>query len=406
MRELRDHLGTKVRNVTDELINYLSSQDVVEMFSRWDEDKLPENEGSWEVIEAGITKLVQTRLQTVIQEWEEEHQKFAEAGKSVFAFFLRKYSYLGKELQEIEVTVSQEQAPPKEREEGVEEQLLKFLNMEMTLEDKIVLGVMIPFLMPAGLIVTAVLIPAALLTLPVMGLKSIYDTMQSKHQKRKYLKNRREFVQIVSRKFLQKVSTQEALQPLIQQQMMQVKSSLGYIERRIPMLIEADMQLCHQLVGEQQNKKDIEATYKPKKQECERLRGHLALIGAMEIRTMDIAWDDLDWDVSEDVSLQKALPPGIYNGRITKNRDPSRPANLIVYKEPLTTSNVSECLAKERVLRFFMSLSLIFMSSSLPTNHYHTQNRIRTKDKMNSKMLYRTIQVICDVLARAWGKKF
>ena len=351
MRELRDNLETEVRNVVDELINYLKRQDVVEMFSRWDEDKLPENEGSWEVIEAGITKLVQTRMQTVIKEWEEEQQKFAEVCRSVFKRFLQRYSYLGKELREIEVTVSQEQAPPKEREEGVEEQLLKFFNMEMTLEEKIVLGVVIPFLMPAGLILTAVLIPATLLTLPVMGLKAIFENIQSHHRKTKYLKNRREFVQAVSLKYLQKLSTQEALQPLIQQQVMQVTSSLDYIERRIPMLIEADMQLCHQLVSEEQNKKDTEATYKPKKQECERLRGHLALVGALEIRTLDIAWDDLDWDVSEDVSLQKALPPGIYNGHITKNGDPSRPVNLIVYKELLTTSNVSECLATERALR-------------------------------------------------------
>lgn len=88
MRELRDNLETEVRNVVDELINYLKRQDVVEMFSRWDEDKLPENEGSWEVIEAGITKLVQTRMQTVIKEWEEEQQKFAEVCRSVFKRFL------------------------------------------------------------------------------------------------------------------------------------------------------------------------------------------------------------------------------------------------------------------------------------------------------------------------------
>ena len=237
MRELRGNLETEVRNVVDELINYLKRQDVVEMFSRWDEDKLPENEGSWEVIEAGITKLVQTRIQTVIKEWEEEQQKFAEVCRSVFKSFLQRYSYLGKELHEIEVTVSQEQAPPKEREEGVEEQLLKFFNMEMTLEEKITLGVMIPFLMPVGLILTAVLISATLLTLPVMGLKAIFENILSHHRKTKYLKNRREFVQAVSLKYLQKVSTQEALQPLIQQQVMQVTSSLDYIERRIPCLL-------------------------------------------------------------------------------------------------------------------------------------------------------------------------
>ena len=350
MSELRDHLETKVRDVVGELISYLKRQDVIEMFSTWDEDKLPENEGSWEVIEAGITKLIQTRLQTVIQEWEEEQQKFAEACRSVFALFFRKYSYLGKELEEIEVKVSQGQAPPSEGEEGVEDQVLKFFDKEMTLEEKILLGVMIPLLMPSGLLVTAVLIPATLLTLPVMGLKAIFENIQSHHRKTKYLKNRREFVHAQSLKYLQKVSTKEALQPLIQQQLMQVTSSLGYIERRIPMLIEADMQLCRQLL-EEENRKDVEATYKPQKQDCERLRGQLALVGALEIRTMDIAWGDLDWDVSEDDSLQKALSPGIYSGRRTKNGDPSRPVNLIVYKELLTTSNVSECLETERALR-------------------------------------------------------
>ena len=67
MGELRVHLGTNVRNVVEELISFLKRQDVVDMFSTWDDDKLPDDEGSWEVIEAGITKLVKTRLQTVIQ---------------------------------------------------------------------------------------------------------------------------------------------------------------------------------------------------------------------------------------------------------------------------------------------------------------------------------------------------
>ena len=348
--ELRDHLKTQVIDVVGELISYLKRQDVVEMFSTWDEDKLPENGGSWEVIEAGITKLIQTRLQTVIQEWEEEQQKFAEACRSVVALFFRKYSYLGKELEEIEVKVSQGQAPPREREEAVEDQVLKFCDKEMTLEEKILLGVMIPLLMPSGLLVTAVLIPATLLTPPVMGLKAIFENIQSHHRKTKYLKNRREFVHAQSLKYLQKVSTKEALQPLIQQQVMQVTSCLDYIERRIPMLIEADMHLCRQLF-EEENRKDVEGTYKPQKQDCERLRSHLALVEALEIRTLDIAWCDLDWDVSEDDSLQKALSPGIYSGRITKNGDPSRPVNLIVYKELLTTSNVSECLETERALR-------------------------------------------------------
>lgn len=351
MGELRVHLVTNVRNVVEELISFLKRQDVVEMFSTWDDDKLPDDEGSWEVIEAGITKLVKTRLQTVIQEWEEDQNKFAGVCTSVISFFLHKYSYLAKELRGLEDKVSQELAPTKEREEGVEDQLFKLLDMEVTLVDKIKLGVMVPFLIPAALVGLALAIPATLVTLPVLGLKTVIDIIQDKQQKRKYLKNRREFVKAVSQKYLEKVSTLEALQPLIQEQVMQVTSSLDFIERRIPMLIEADMQLCQQLMREEQSKKDVEATYKPKKQECERLRGHLALVGALEIRSMDIAWTDIDWDAIEDVFLPKILSPGIYNGRITKNGDPSRPVDLKVYEEVLTTSNVTECLAADRALR-------------------------------------------------------
>ncbi|CAH3025329.1 unnamed protein product, partial [Porites evermanni] len=351
MGELRVHLETNVRNVVEELISFLKRQDVVEMFSTWDDDNLPDDEGSWEVIEAGITKLVKTRLQTVIQEWEEEQKKFAGACTSVISFFLDKYSYLAKELRGLEVKVSQELAPTKEKEEGVEDQLFKLFDMQLTLVDKIKLAVMVPFIIPAVLVGLALAMPATLFSLPLVGLKAVIDTIQDKQQKRKYLKNRREFVKAVSLKYLEKVSTLEALQPLIQEQLIQVTSSLDFIERRIPMLIEADMQLCQQLMREEQNKKDVEATYKPKKQECERLRGNLALLGALEIRSMEIAWTDIDWDTTEDVFLQKILPPGIYNGRITKNGDPSRPVNLKVYEEVLTTSNVTECLAADRALR-------------------------------------------------------
>lgn len=99
---------------------YLKSPEVIDSFTRWDTDELPEVVGSWEVIEAGILKLVQKRLQTVIQEWEGEEQKFAEARRSVVAFFLKKYNYLERELRGLEISVSKEHVAPKGKKEGGE----------------------------------------------------------------------------------------------------------------------------------------------------------------------------------------------------------------------------------------------------------------------------------------------
>ena len=352
--QLREHLVTKVMEAIDELITFLNSPEIIEMFSRWNEDELPEDEGSWEVIEAGIMKVVHARLQTLIQEWDGERQKFSEARKSVVSFFLHKYNYLERELRGLEIKVSQEQVESKgqkESSESVEDQLFNLYNMTLTLEDKIKLGIMMPFLIPAALVGLALAIPATLLMLPVVGLKSVVDQIQESKKKRAYLKNRPEFVKIVSQKYLEKVSTREALQPLVEDQLNQVMSCLHDLERRIPMLIEADVQLCQQLMKDEQSKKDIEATYKPRKEKCEWLRGELGLFGALEIRSMQIPWNDLEWHISEEVFLQSVLPPGIYQGRISKGKHTSQQVNLKVYKELLCSSNVTECLAEEATIR-------------------------------------------------------
>lgn len=118
------------------------------------------------------------------------------------------------------------------------------------------------------------------------------------------------------------------------------------------MLLKADAKLCQQLMDESQSKKDTEAKYRPLKEKCERLRGELGLFGALEIRGMSIAWNDLDWDVSEDVYLEHTLPPGIYQGRISKGGyASSRQVTLKVYKDLLTSSSVIQCLADEAVMR-------------------------------------------------------
>ena len=86
------------------------------------------------------------------------------------------------------------------------------------------------------------------------------------------------------------------------------------------MLVEADVRLCQQLIEEAQSKRDSEAHYKPCRDKCKRLRGELALFGSMEIRFMRLSWDDLSWDVSEDVYLKRPIEPGLYHGHISKGR--------------------------------------------------------------------------------------
>ena len=341
------HLGQETAKAIAVLIDYLKRPDVVEIFCRWNPDDLPGVEESWwEVTESAIMKLIQKRLQTLIEGWEGKHQHFAEARKSVVTFFLRKYNYLENELRDVEVDASKVEARPGTKTRNV-------LNFSMSLESKIALGIMIPFLVPAAFVGRALAVPVTLLILPVAGIMSIVDYVEDAKKKDKYKKDRCEFVEKMSQKYLEKVATRGALQPLVEDQLMQALSCLNELEAKIPMLIEADMKLCQQLIDESRGKKDTEAEYRPRKAKCERLREELALFGSFEIRGMAIAWDDLEWEVNENVDLNHSLPPGIYQGRISKGRyASSQQVALKVYKELLTSSNVIKYLEDERTMRY------------------------------------------------------
>lgn len=349
MHELRNHLKVSVENVIGELVSYLKLPDVVDKFSKWNEDELPEDEGSSEVIEAGITKLVQTRLQGVIQEWEDEQQKFAEARRSVISLFLLKYRYLEKELRGLEVRFCYGPALMTKAICGaLPTTMVEARALPLTMVEGSALPTTVAVVSLSDVLLNGLL---HFLALPYWGVKAVFDWAKDKHWKSKYLKNRPEYVKTVSLKYLERVSTQEALQPIVDDQVKQVMMCLQDIKRRIPMLIEADEQLCQQLMSENQSKKDIEEKYKPKKLKYEELRGKLAMFGALEIRSMQIGWNDLVWDVSEEVGFQSVLLPGIYKGRIAKKGDPSRPVNLKVYKELISISNATECLTSEKVIR-------------------------------------------------------
>ena len=363
--ELGRHLRQEIDQAIGVLIDHLKSPEVIESFCRWNSHELPDVEGSWEVTESAIMKLIQNRLQTRIEEWEGKHQLFARARKSVVTFFLSKYNYLENELRGVEVDVSKATATPESttENESTEEQFLNNIsNFSNPLESKIALGIMIPFLIPATLVGIALAVPVTLLILPVAGIKSIVDHVQDTKKKRKYKKDRSEFVNKLSQKYLEKVATPRSLKPLVEDQLMQAVNCLAELEAKIPMLVEADMKLCQQLIDESRSKKDIEARYRPRKDKCERLRGELAYFGSLEIRGMAIAWESLEWEVSEKVDLNHSLPPGIYQGRISKGRyASSRQVTLKVYKELLTSSNAIKCLEDEATMRYCPTHSVILI---------------------------------------------
>ena len=338
--DLRTQFKTKLEGAINELISHLKLPEVVNMFCKWNEDDLPGGEDSWPVIANCLEKLMRNRLEEVIKEWEEEKEKFSEARSSMVSYFLRKYNYLEGELRELEIEVMQD---PIEGEEGGSIRNRSWTPGEMV-------GAVV--LTPLVAVSVVMSIPSMVLFLPLLGLAAITEKASHTFIKRKYSTNRGEYAKNLSLRYLEMFSTREALQPFVKDQLDQALSCLQDIEKKIPMLLDADVQLCQRLMKEEQIKQDVETQYKPKKEKCECLRGQLGLFGALEIRSIQISWSDLQWNVSEDNFLQQnILPVGTYQGTISSGRYPSRPVNLRVYQDLLTKGNITECLAAEKVRR-------------------------------------------------------
>ena len=354
--EMTQYLNKRIRQAISALIDHLQTPQVVEMFCKWNSDELPAVEKSWEVTEAALVKLLQGRLQILIEEWEEEQQSFAEARKSLIKEFLEKYNYLERELRNVEVNITQIEVHVEEKtaSESVEDRVFNtFFNSSLPFEIKLFHGIVLPFMLPAVLVGVALAVPATLLLLPIVGVQSIASTFKDAKKKSTYNKDRAEYVRIMSQKFLARAATYEALKPLVEGQLELAVNILNDLQARIPMLVEADVKLCQQLIEDAESKKDTEACYKPCRDKCKRLRGELALFGSLEIRSMRLAWDDLSWNVSEDVYLKRSMEPGLYQGRISKGRySSSGQATFKVYRELLTSSNIIECLADEANLRY------------------------------------------------------
>ena len=342
-KELRRHLDEKILQAINVLASYLKCPQVIERFCKWNTDELPDIEGPWEVTESAIHKLVQKRLQAVIEEWEGEQQHFTEARKSVVTFFLKKYNYLEKELQNLEVNVSQIQVSA-----HLAHRMHSTCGYQLQFGSQIARAII---LFPPVLFGLALAVPVALLVLPALGVKFLVESLTERKKKNAYRENPSDFVREVSRNYLKDVVAFKAMKPLVEDQLAQALICLDELEAKIPRLIAADMKLCEHLKGESRSKKDAEALYKPHKEKCERLRGELGLFACLEILSMLIAWDDLEWDVSEDVYLKRSLPPGIYQGRISKGKRERQQVTLKVYKELLISSNVTDCLASVANMR-------------------------------------------------------
>ena len=346
-KELQSYLENKTDHAVRELSRYLKSPEVIQQFSSWTLDDVPNTEQSWELTQNYIQKALMRRLRETIEEWEEKNQVFSDARASLIQYFQERFSYVEGQLRTLEESVLAGDAA---NSAGG-----PLASDDFSVAEKVIIGVTSPIWVPVGLVVLVV-------SVPVVGAIAVKEKMENWNKTRQYNQDKCAFMAKASLEFLDEAAEEELLELFVMEQLKEAQVFLKQVLDRIPQLIEEDKMLCQQLRDETRSKKEVEDLYKPLHERSVQIRDEMALFGIKEVRTMDISCDDLEWQ--DHAPLGRGAFATVYRGKL-KIQGEDKPVDVAVkvWSEELNESTASGFLSEAETLRLvllFMDLEMLY----------------------------------------------
>ena len=329
MPKLEQNSQRRTDDAIQELYKYLSSEGVKTHFTSWTLDEVPEVHGSWEVTEFQIMEVISGRLKTIIGQWEEDYQVFADARKSVLKQFQQRYNFVESQLQNLQSVFIVD-------DNGVKQTSVP--QAVLTTRDKVIIGVLSPIWVPLGLIVA-----------PAVAIKIIKENMEERKKIKKYEDDKCAFMANSSAIYLEEAKCQPTLNKFVEKQLQEVKNCLQQIQVHIPQWIKADQMLCEQLKDEKLKMAGDCYLYTPNLEEFSKLRGDLAVFGFKEV-LCNINRNELEWKEDASHRLGNGSFACVYKGMMNKGGH-SRPVALKVCHQELNNHNASEVMAEVELLR-------------------------------------------------------
>ena len=342
-KELQSYLENKTDHAVSTLSRYLKSPEVIEQFSLWTLDDVPNTEESWELTKNYIQKALMRRLQEKIEEWEEKNHIFSDARASLIQYFQERFSYVEGQLRTLEESVLAGDA--------VNSAGGPLASDDFSVAEKVIIGVTSPIWVPVGLVVLVV-------SVPVVGAIAVKEKLENWNKIRQYNKDKCAFMAKASQEYLNEAAEEQHLKSYVMEQLKEAEVCLKQVLERIPQLIEEDKMLCQQLRDENRSKKEVEDFYQPLHERSVKIRDEMALFGIKEVRTMDISCDDLEWQ--DYAPLGKGAFAAVYRGKL-KMRGKDKPVDVAVkvWNEELNEDTASDILSESEILR----LVLLFYGS-------------------------------------------
>ena len=337
-KELQSYLENKTDHAVRALSRYLKSPEVIQQFSSWTLDDVPNTEQSWELTKNYIQKALMRRLQEKIKEWEEKNHIFSDARASLIQYFQERFSYVEGQLRVLEGSVLAGDAASSASHSLVLD--------DFSAPEKVMIGVASPIWVPVGLVVSVV-------SVPVVGAIALKEKIKNTNKTRQYNKDRCAFMEKASQKYLNESAEEQHLKSFVMEQLKEAQVCLKQVLDRIPQLIEEDKMLCQQLRDENRSKKEVEDFYQLLHKKSVQIRDEMALFGIKEVRTMDISCDDLEW--KDNALLALGTFAAVYRGKL-KMQGKDKPVDVAVkvWNEELNGDTASGFLSEAEILRLVL----------------------------------------------------
>ena len=337
-KELQSYLEKKTDDAVTTLSRYLKSLEVMQQFSSWTLDDVPNTEQSWELTKNYIQKALMRRLQEKIKEWEEKNHIFSDARASLIQYFQERFRYVEGQLRVLEGSVLAGDAASSASNSLVLD--------DFSAPEKVMIGVASPIWVPVGLVVLVV-------SIPVVGAIALKKKIENWNKTRRYNKDRCAFMAKASQEYLNESAEEQHLKSFVMEQLKEAQVCLKQVLDRIPQLIEEGKMLCQQMRDENRSKKEAKDFCQLLHKKSVQIRDEMALFSIKEVRTMDISCDDLEW--KDNALLASETFAAVYRGKL-KMQGKDKPVDVAVkvWNEELNEDTASGFLSDAEILRLVL----------------------------------------------------
>ncbi|XP_066280830.1 uncharacterized protein [Branchiostoma lanceolatum] len=356
------HLEERTDKAVEGLRAYLTSAEVCGWLQSWDEDELPDDT-NWNVLEYKMKKNVEDRIKQLVCRWDQEQDSFSVLRAEMLGKFKADFSIVEDDILQIERSMvtplhtTQQQLGTSacwNREEDVQDSL--FTIPTLTTGQKWALGAAAPVVIPLGVIV-------GMLALPATGLMAIAQRMNDNSRLQRYRADKKAYMTSLAHEMLQSFASRDNVHEIVKEKVESIFQYVSQLFSTIPILIKSDERLIREVysIAKQEKIDLVMQHHKPSLATCEELSGELDCFYLTNVRDYDIPFDEL---------LEREHIAGGSSGEVYRAELGGKPVALKLIRNSLYGTNASEVLQEERILRSLDHENLVgFYGTSYWAHH-------------------------------------